>query len=50
MSSTPQVKPLATLAPAEPAPFNPILGLLDWFGELGVFLWRVLELWRHTAL
>jgi len=43
MSSTPQVKSLAPLAPAEPATSNPILAVLDWFGEFGMFLWRVLR-------
>jgi phospholipid/cholesterol/gamma-HCH transport system permease protein len=37
MSSTPQV------TPSEPVTYNPILALLDWFGEFGIFLWRVLR-------
>src|SRR5471030_718495 len=36
MSSTPQV------APSQPATPNPITAFLAWFGELGIFLWRVL--------
>jgi phospholipid/cholesterol/gamma-HCH transport system permease protein len=43
MSSTPQVKSLTPVAPAVPAPFNPIVAVLDWFGEFGDFLWRVLR-------
>jgi phospholipid/cholesterol/gamma-HCH transport system permease protein len=35
MGSTPQV------APQQPVSLNPIAAFLAWFGELGVFLWRV---------
>jgi phospholipid/cholesterol/gamma-HCH transport system permease protein len=36
MSSTPQVEP------PQPATPNPIAVFLSWFGEFGIFLWRVL--------
>ena len=43
MSSTPQVKSLTPLAPSESAQSNPIVAVLDWFGEFGLFLWHVLR-------
>jgi phospholipid/cholesterol/gamma-HCH transport system permease protein len=43
MSSTPQVKPLTPVAPDVTAPPGLIVAFLDWFGEFGIFFWRVLR-------
>ena len=40
MSSTPAITPPAEGAPHKP---NPIVSMLDWSGELGVFVWKVLR-------
>ena len=37
MSSTPSIAPSNQLKP------NLILGMLEWFGELGIFVWQVLR-------
>jgi phospholipid/cholesterol/gamma-HCH transport system permease protein len=37
MSSTPAITPQAQMRS------NPILGMLEWFGELGTFVWQVLS-------
>jgi phospholipid/cholesterol/gamma-HCH transport system permease protein len=41
MSSPPQVNALPPETPVEHAAFHPIASFLNWFGEFGIFLWRV---------
>jgi len=42
MSSAPSIAQLAQAAPPTQAKSNLILGILEWFGELGIFVWQVI--------